>query len=232
MLTNYKISINQGLNELYVMPITHTSQGSVSFPFQFKNPGEYQIVVEIHGISFKKMPVESATFTVTVLPPSTSSQTTSPGASQNSMSVNQSLQDLNSTTTTLQQLNSVSTDRASYRYGDTISITGSFSDLYNNTILNFFILNPDQETVSNHGFVAGSDGKFDALVVATGPKWNLTGTYTVIVKSSQGIIAQKSFSFGGQEISTPEFGSMVGIISICSIIGMIMISRKFNYRIL
>lgn len=141
-------------------------------------------------------------------------------------------QNLNSTTTALQQSNSVSTDKESYRYGDSISITGTFSGLYNNTILNFFILNPDQEPVSNHGFIAGSDGKFYALVVASGPKWNLTGTYTVILKSSQGTIAQKSFGFIGQEIPTPEFGPIVGIISICAIIGMIVISRKFNYQIL
>lgn len=130
---DYKISINQGSNEVYVMPITHSSQGSVSFPFQFKNPGEYQIVVGIYGMSFEKIPVEYATFTVTVLSSSTSPQATSLGTSQNSISGNQ---------------------------------------------------------------------------------------------SSQGIIAQKFSS--GQEISTPEFGSMVGIISICAIIGMIVISRKFN----
>jgi probable HAF family extracellular repeat protein len=40
------------------------------------------------------------------------------------------------------------------------------------------------------------------------------------------------FLLSGATETTPEFGSLVGIISICSIIGMLMVSRKFNYRIL
>lgn len=130
----------------------------------------------------------------------------------------------------LQQSNSISTDRVSYSYGDAISITGTYSQLYNNTILNYFVLNPDQEAISNHGFIAGSDGKFDALVVASGPKWNQSGTYIVILKSNQGIIAQNFFNFSGQEISTPEFGPMVSIILTTSIILIITISARTRLR--
>ena len=227
---DYKISINQGSNQLYTMPTTHSAQGSVTFPFRFQNSGYYQIVVEVYGISFNKIPVENSTFNLTVSQSHTSSQTTSLGMSQNSIPLNQSYQNSNSNTT-LQQSNSISTDRSSYRYGDTISMTGSFSELYNNTILNFFILNPSQEAVSSHGFIGGSDGRFDALVVASGPKWNQSGTYTVILKSSQGIIAQTTFGLSGQEISTPEFGSLSITIVTISIIGTVIISRRFRFHI-
>jgi predicted secreted protein with PEFG-CTERM motif len=150
--------------------------------------------------------------------------------SQNSMPINQSPQNPNSTDMTSQS-NSVSSDKKSYHYGDTISITGSFSKLYNNTILNFFVFNPNQETISNHGFIGGSDGRFDALVVANGPKWNQSGIYTIILKSSQSTIAQTSFSFTGQEVSTPEFGSISITIVTVSIIGTVIISRRFKLDI-
>ena len=91
---DYKVSINKGSNQVYGIPITHTAQGSVSIPLRFQNSGTYQIAVEVDGISFKPIPPETTTFTVTV----SSLSKSSPSISKNSTAINLSSQNQNSTT--------------------------------------------------------------------------------------------------------------------------------------
>src|SRR5947209_6880545 len=42
---DYKISVTQGGNQIFGIPLTHTAEGSVSIPFQFQNNGTYQVTV-------------------------------------------------------------------------------------------------------------------------------------------------------------------------------------------
>ncbi|MGI0069214.1 MAG: cupredoxin domain-containing protein, partial [Nitrosopumilaceae archaeon] len=63
---DYKISIMQGGNQVFGIPVTHTAQGSVSTPFQFQQSGTYQVVVYVEGILFQPIPEESTSFGLTV----------------------------------------------------------------------------------------------------------------------------------------------------------------------
>lgn len=48
------------------IPLTHTSSGSVTFPIIFPKDGEYKGVVEIEGILFQPIPIETATFMINI----------------------------------------------------------------------------------------------------------------------------------------------------------------------
>src|SRR2546428_3419379 len=63
-----KVSVTQGENQIFDIPMTHTAEGSVSIPFQFQNNGTYQVTVEVDGILFQPIPPETASFTVDVVP--------------------------------------------------------------------------------------------------------------------------------------------------------------------
>ena len=63
---DYKISVMQGTNQVFGIPITHTAEGIVSIPFQFQTAGMYQVTVDVEGIVFQPIPPETAVFTVTV----------------------------------------------------------------------------------------------------------------------------------------------------------------------
>ena len=65
---DYKVSVTQGGNQIFGIPLTHTAEGSVSIPFQFQNNGTYQVTVEVDGILFQPIPPETASFTVDVVP--------------------------------------------------------------------------------------------------------------------------------------------------------------------
>ncbi len=68
---DYKISILQGGNVVFGIPITHTAEGAVSIPFTFQTAGTYQIIVDVEGILFQPIPPETATFTINVVGSST-----------------------------------------------------------------------------------------------------------------------------------------------------------------
>jgi len=59
---DYKVSIIQGSNQIFGIPLTHTALGSVTIPIQFQNSGTYQVIVEVDGILFQPIPPESSTF--------------------------------------------------------------------------------------------------------------------------------------------------------------------------
>ncbi len=63
---DYKVSVMQGGNQIFGIPITHTAEGTGSIPFQFQSAGTYQVIVEVDGIVFQPIPPETATFSVTV----------------------------------------------------------------------------------------------------------------------------------------------------------------------
>ena len=63
---DYKVSVLQGSNQVFGIPVTHTAEGTVSIPFQFQNAGTYQVTVQVEGILFQPIPPETAAFTVDV----------------------------------------------------------------------------------------------------------------------------------------------------------------------
>lgn len=78
---DYKISVMQGGNAVFGIPITHTAEGAVSIPFTFQTAGTYQVIVDVEGILFQPIPPETATFDLNV---GSSSSTNSTASSTNS----------------------------------------------------------------------------------------------------------------------------------------------------
>jgi len=70
------------------IPLTHTSPGTVTIPVEFKEKGEYKIIVDVQGILFQPIPSEKATFSVMIggsdLQTSQSSSTKSPSSTTKS----------------------------------------------------------------------------------------------------------------------------------------------------
>ena len=63
---DYSITVKRGETQVFGIPLTHTAAGSVTIPYQFKEKGEYQISVDVQGILFQPIPIESAIFSVSV----------------------------------------------------------------------------------------------------------------------------------------------------------------------
>ncbi len=63
---DYKISVKQGENQVFGIPITHTAEGAVSIPFQFQTAGTYQITVDVEGLVFQPIPPETAVFSINI----------------------------------------------------------------------------------------------------------------------------------------------------------------------
>jgi hypothetical protein len=63
---DYKISVMQGGNQVFGIPITHTAEGAVSIPFQFQTAGTYHVIVDVEGLVFQPIPPETVTFDLNV----------------------------------------------------------------------------------------------------------------------------------------------------------------------
>ena len=63
---DYRVTVTQGQNQVFGIPITHTAEGSVSIPYQFQNAGDYQVTVSVEGILFQPIPPETVVFSITV----------------------------------------------------------------------------------------------------------------------------------------------------------------------
>lgn len=63
---DYRVTVTQGQNQVFGIPITHTAEGSVSIPYQFQNTGNYQVTVSVEGILFQPIPPETAVFSITI----------------------------------------------------------------------------------------------------------------------------------------------------------------------
>ena len=79
---DYKISVMQGGNQVFGIPITHTAEGAVSIPFQFQTAGSYQVIVDIEGLVFQPIPPETVTFDLNVGSVSANSSNQTGGAIQ------------------------------------------------------------------------------------------------------------------------------------------------------
>ncbi|MDC0199944.1 copper-binding protein [Candidatus Nitrosopelagicus sp.] len=64
---DYKITvIKDGQNIFGPIPLTHTSIGTVKIPVEFTSNGEHQVKVEMEGILFQPIPLETTYFTIEV----------------------------------------------------------------------------------------------------------------------------------------------------------------------
>lgn len=64
---DYKVSVTKGDTSVFgPIPLTHTSEGTVTIPVEFKEKGEHKITIDVEGILFQPIPPETATFTATV----------------------------------------------------------------------------------------------------------------------------------------------------------------------
>jgi hypothetical protein len=48
------------------IPLTHTSLGTATIPVEFKEKGDYKIIVDVQGVLFQPIPSEKATFSLAV----------------------------------------------------------------------------------------------------------------------------------------------------------------------
>jgi hypothetical protein len=61
---DYKVTVTKdGVPVFGPIPLTHTSEGAVTIPVEFKENGEHKIIVNIEGILFQPIPSETVTFT-------------------------------------------------------------------------------------------------------------------------------------------------------------------------
>ena len=60
---DYKVTVTNDGTQIASIPNTHTSLGSVTIPMQLKT-GENKISIDVEGILFKPIPLETVTFTV------------------------------------------------------------------------------------------------------------------------------------------------------------------------
>jgi hypothetical protein len=64
---DYKITVTKDDIPIFgPIPLTHTSVGSVTIPVEFKESGEHKIIVDVEGILFQPIPLETVTFTTLV----------------------------------------------------------------------------------------------------------------------------------------------------------------------
>ena len=61
---DYKVTVTKdGAPVFGPIPLTHTSEGAVTIPVEFKENGEHKIIVDIEGILFQPIPSETVIFT-------------------------------------------------------------------------------------------------------------------------------------------------------------------------
>ncbi|MGQ0795566.1 MAG: PEFG-CTERM sorting domain-containing protein [Nitrosopumilaceae archaeon] len=98
-----------------------------------------------------------------------------------------------------------STDKTSYKDGETIIISGSVKAIVEGTPLTVQILDPNQNIVWVDQNDVAQDGKYTTTAKATGPLWKKDGTYTVKVQyGPPNVVAEVNFEFESAS-STPTF---------------------------
>ena len=64
---DYRVTVvKDGENIFGPIPLTHTSPGKVKIPVEFTSSGEHQVIIEMEGILFQPIPVETTVFTINV----------------------------------------------------------------------------------------------------------------------------------------------------------------------
>jgi hypothetical protein len=58
--------VKDGENIFGPIPLTHTSLGEVKIPVEFTSPGEHMVIIDMEGILFQPIPLETTVFTINV----------------------------------------------------------------------------------------------------------------------------------------------------------------------
>ena len=89
-----------------------------------------------------------------------------------------------------------STDKASYKNGDTIVISGSVKSIVEGTPLTIQILDPDRNIVQIAQIDVAQDGKYTTTAKTSGALWKKDGTYTIKVQyGPPNVVAETNFEF-------------------------------------
>lgn len=118
----------------------------------------------------------------------------------------------------------LTTDKNSYKAGDIVIIKGIVSNSPNQ-LVGIQVKDPNGTLIVVRTVQTDSGGNFSLTFKV--PSTSTSGIFSIDANSKvngQILMAQKTFV---QTI--PEFGSLVAIVLIFSIISMIAISRKFNF---
>ena len=99
----------------------------------------------------------------------------------------------------------VSTDRASYKAGDFIRVSGKVNEILSGYLVSLQVFEPRfGNQVAIQQFGVRSDGTFSTEVEAGGGLWRSDGTYTIIVLyGSQSRSAETTFEFSGSGVPLP-----------------------------
>ena len=64
---DYRVTVvKDGENIFGPIPLTHTSPGKVKIPVEFTSSGEHQVIIDMEGILFQPIPLETTVFTINV----------------------------------------------------------------------------------------------------------------------------------------------------------------------
>jgi predicted secreted protein with PEFG-CTERM motif len=98
-----------------------------------------------------------------------------------------------------------STDKSSYKTGDSVVISGAVKAVVEGTPLTIQILDPNQNIVRIDQINVAEDGKYTTTAMASGPLWKKDGTYTVKVQyGPPNVVAETNFEFTSST-STPTW---------------------------
>ena len=103
----------------------------------------------------------------------------------------------------------ISTDSSSYEDGDMIMVTGSVRDLLSNHPVTMQVIAPNNNVVAIEQLSVGSDKSYSHEIVAGGPLWSSSGTYTIKVLYGSGDrTAETTFEFAGFAPEPPGMESI------------------------
>jgi len=80
---DYRVTVvKDGENIFGPIPLTHTSPGKVKIPVEFTSAGEHKVIIEMEGILFRPIPLETTVFTINVGEVEQTTTTTTPESTE------------------------------------------------------------------------------------------------------------------------------------------------------
>ncbi|MDE1818959.1 MAG: hypothetical protein KGI19_10210 [Thaumarchaeota archaeon] len=141
------------------------------------------VVTVTDGISSKS---DTSSVTITVQPLTQNNQNTTVTPPTNN---NVSVPTISNTGIT------VSTDKSSYNRGDTITISSKLSSHVPNQSITIRVLNGFQNPVDIALLAPAPDGSVTTKLLATGPLWQTSGTYTIMAQYNSTVKTLTAFYF-------------------------------------
>jgi len=99
----------------------------------------------------------------------------------------------------------VSTDRYSYKVGDTIRISGNVSELLSGYAVSLQVVAPDGNRIIVEQLDVSYSGSFNTVLTAGGSLWEDSGTYTIkVLYGTASRTAEATFWFEASSIAPPS----------------------------